>query len=397
MFPTPSARRTPKPLPYLASPLTGQRELATRIGNESMETIDAACQDDIKPWEDRMKILEETLPRLFAATEDSLARLAQAESIAETLEEVKSSLEETTKTQRETQNTQAAMQETLKQLNDSFINSVGALRRDVNTVMEEASETRKSPFDQAPLRETAKAAHDHGGQCSDTKYALSAKATRSNRTSSKKNKKAIKPSPRSGTSRRHTEDDTTTSEESDNSQQYGAATTDEEADAFLPFFQRKNGPKRAGLSSIIPPNRLYDKLMSYRYYRLMRTDHRRNADANNNLSRLLKSLDLTFKEHKFSGSDPILVFDFLTRIVEEADMLGMTEGQLFVLLPHMLTGEASSQFRVTVKGSTAGGVTNWPEATQYFLRIYATTNAIRNATQAFRSIKQQLHEDENAF
>lgn len=65
-----------------------------------METIDAACQEHIKPFEDRMKTLEETLPRLFAATEDSLARLAQAESTDETLTEVESSLEETTRTQR---------------------------------------------------------------------------------------------------------------------------------------------------------------------------------------------------------------------------------------------------------------------------------------------------------
>lgn len=116
--------------------------------------------------------------------------------------------------------------------------------------------------------------------------------------------------------------------------------TDEEVDAFIPFFQRRKGPKNAGLSSMIPLNRLYDKLMSYRYYRLVRTDHRRNADINKNLSRVLKSLGSTFKEQKFSGSDPILVLDFLTRIVEEAEMLGMTEGQLFVLLPHILAGEA---------------------------------------------------------
>lgn len=78
--------------------------------------------------------------------------------------------------------------------------------------------------------------------------------------------------------------------------------------------------------------------MSYRSYQFFKTDQRRNAEATNNLSRLLKSLDFTFKEHKFSGAEPILVFDFLTRIVEEADMLNISEGQLFVLLPHLQTG-----------------------------------------------------------
>ena len=42
--------------------------------------------------------------------------------------------------------------------------------------------------------------------------------------------------------------------------------------------------------------------------------------------RRMKSLNVTLGEHKFSGSDPILIFDFLMRFTEEADMLGMSEG-----------------------------------------------------------------------
>lgn len=66
--------------------------------------------------------------------------------------------------------------------------------------------------------------------------------------------------------------------------------------------------------------------MSYRYYLFFKTDQHRDAEATSKLSRLLKSLDLTFKEHKFSGAEPILLFDFITRTVEEADMVNITEG-----------------------------------------------------------------------
>lgn len=65
--------------------------------------------------------------------------------------------------------------------------------------------------------------------------------------------------------------------------------------------------------------------------------------------------------------------------MEEAYMLGITELHLFVLLPHMLSGEAASQHRATVRGSRAEGVTNWPEEPQYFLPTYAITNTNRLA------------------
>lgn len=78
-------------------------------------------------------------------------------------------------------------------------------------------------------------------------------------------------------------------------------------------------------------------------------------------------------------------------------MLGMTEVQLFVLLPHMLSGQTASPYRAIAKRARAQGVKNWSEATQYFLRAYATPNATRNATNAFRTINQHLHKDENTF
>ena len=74
------------------------------------------------------------------------------------------------------------------------------------------------------------------------------------------------------------------------------------------------------------------------------------------------------KEYKFSGEDPILIFDFLSRLVEEADTNGMSEGQLMVCLPHMLTTKAAQQYRSASNSSRSNGLKYWPVAVQYLLR-----------------------------
>lgn len=41
------------------------------------------------------------------------------------------------------------------------------------------------------------------------------------------------------------------------------------------------------------------------------------------------------KDFKFSGEDPILVFDYLSPLIQEADVLDIYEGQLMVCLLRM--------------------------------------------------------------
>lgn len=49
-------------------------------------------------------------------------------------------------------------------------------------------------------------------------------------------------------------------------------------------------------------------------------------------------------EYKFSGEDPNPIFDFLSCFVEGADTRAITEGQLRVCLPHLLTKTAAQQY-----------------------------------------------------
>ena len=103
------------------------------------------------------------------------------------------------------------------------------------------------------------------------------------------------------------------------------------------------------------------------------------------------------RDHKVSGEDPISVFDLFTRIVEEADTLAMSEGQLIVCLPHLLTKNAAQNYRYSSNNSGSGNTLRWPEAVQYLLRTYATEQAIREAVEQFENLRQASNEDEHAF
>lgn len=85
-----------------------------------------------------------------------------------------------------------------------------------------------------------------------------------------------------------------------------------------------------------------------------------------------------------------MILDFLARLLAEADILGMSEGQAFVALPYYSRGIAEDQFN-SIRGScrpSEEGFKCWPEAGQYLLRSYATENAIQGATRALCHTKQ---------
>jgi len=167
---------------------------------------------------------------------------------------------------------------------------------------------------------------------------------------------------------------------------------------ILPFHSRPKGPPHVGLRSIKPANRIFDKLMSYRSYRLMVTTDTRTSRSTAEVRVHVKNLNLTMKKHTFDGSDPIKIFDFLTRFVNEADMLAMSEAQAFIALPSFLADPAETQFRTNLSGgSRKGGVTCWPEAIQYLLRTYATPTAMREALEHLRNIRQGEMEAEEEY
>lgn len=82
------------------------------------------------------------------------------------------------------------------------------------------------------------------------------------------------------------------------------------------FFQRKKGPKHQILYRIVLSQNQFDLLMSDRFHRLHLTSGGSSQAENFCLRKPLQKLELMIEDRKFSGYDPILIFEFLTRILE---------------------------------------------------------------------------------
>lgn len=77
----------------------------------------------------------------------------------------------------------------------------------------------------------------------------------------------------------------------------------------------------------------------------------RDSASNGELLNNIKGLKMTIKEQEFSGEGPIWVFDFLSRIVEECDILDFTEAQEYVTISQFLTGKAAKKLQYQRKRS----------------------------------------------
>ena len=234
-------------------------------------------------------------------------------------------------------------------------------------------------------------------QSASAARSTSRRTTRSSRRSTRRTSHRVKHEDSTETET----SDSSDSEEStgDNAEQGEQGQQDQQPPSFgeIAFGNRRKGPKHPNLDSLVPSEERFDRLLSYRYYRLHKTNANRSSATMTRLHKTLKNLELTMREYKFSGEDPILIFDFLSRLVEEADTNSMTEGQLMVCLPHMLTKSAAKQYRAACNSSRSAGLKYWPEAVQYLLRTYATETAIREAVRDLENIRQSPTEDETAF
>lgn len=109
---------------------------------------------------------------------------------------------------------------------------------------------------------------------------------------------------------------------------------------------------------------------------------------------------MSFRERKFKGEDPILLLNFLTSLVEEADTVDISEGQMIVLARHLLIKYDGEQYHARTNASLAGasgGIFHWAKAVRHLLRTYATEIAIREAIDDFREVRQSPTEKGTAY
>lgn len=112
------------------------------------------------------------------------------------------------------------------------------------------------------------------------------------------------------------------------------------------------------------------------------------------------SQDFTKSGGKFSGEDPILIFDSLTKLFDEADTLDTSDGKIILLLPRIPKGSAGNHYHASTNGSRSGStgrIVHLSEDVQYVLRIYATEAVIDEAIDELLYVCQGENEDETDF
>lgn len=87
------------------------------------------------------------------------------------------------------------------------------------------------------------------------------------------------------------------------------------------FFHRSEAAYITGLDYLVSREERYGRLMSNGYYPLSNTTATRETTSVTHIHRILKNLELTLTDFKFSAKNPIVIFDFLIHLVEESDVL----------------------------------------------------------------------------
>lgn len=139
--------------------------------------------------------------------------------------------------------------------------------------------------------------------------------------------------------------------------------------------------------------------MSNRYYCLRLTSHGSSHSNTFLLRKKLPNLERIFKDSKFLGEDSILIFDFLTRLVEKAETLEMSKRQIMVLIPY-LTRSACEKYLAAANESCSGNIcsiAHWNEAVQHLLCTYDNEQAITEALNDFNDISQVENQKMTAY
>lgn len=110
------------------------------------------------------------------------------------------------------------------------------------------------------------------------------------------------------------------------------------------------------------------RLLNYKYYHLRDIITKLSLAAMQSIEKFAKSLDITLK-FKFNESDPILILDFLSLFVEEADILDVNKVQAYLVLPFYLNGASDMQLCAMRSGSRSGSNSCRAELVQYVLPI----------------------------
>lgn len=165
----------------------------------------------------------------------------------------------------------------------------------------------------------------------------------------------------------------------------------------LSFFGRIKSPQHEGLAVVRPSDPAFCCLTNYRYYRLMDPSHVHLARKSKKPRKQVIIFKAMFENTKFREEEPILVFDFLTAFVAEADTIGVFETNSISIMPNLLKGRVKGHLRWICNGAQSGVVTCCPEVVNHFHSTCATPTTLRIAVNDLQNIRQEPRDDELTY
>lgn len=109
---------------------------------------------------------------------------------------------------------------------------------------------------------------------------------------------------------------------------------------YVSFFNLYKGPNHPGFNSLKTSNSLFDQFMEYQCHGFKKKDYTRIYILIVEDLNLLNRIEIYLNVYKFYSKDQIIVFDFLTRFVEEWYILRRADSQACLELLSFLIGTA---------------------------------------------------------
>ena len=168
--------------------------------------------------------------------------------------------------------------------------------------------------------------------------------------------------------------------------------------SFPSYGRHWRGPHMYGLKEITPGDPRFQRVLSYRTYRLRNTDGGRGPIKAYNTGVNTCRVAHVMESHVFDGTDPISVLSFLSRFKQQMDNNKLAEGAACLICPNFLAGDAKEAYENNFElPEDEGCFNNWPEGIKFLLKSYAKDRHIEEALASLEDIKQMPDEKESAY
>lgn len=159
------------------------------------------------------------------------------------------------------------------------------------------------------------------------------------------------------------------------------------------------GPHHSRLCELIPSDMRFQRLVSYRRYRLRNRDQVFGPAVSRNIGIWTRRLQQVMDKHALSGTRPVSCLRLLSAFKKALDDEDIPEGAVLRIWPNFLTHDAYELFNQLTEDGDAqiGDFASYPEAVQFIFRTYANDRTIEDAVERLETLQQSATETPKQF